>query len=509
MNFGRRPRVLPPLTYKGFRVLRTHGWVYGVPPFLVPKLLPTDMLANGALFSHPAILTAPTLEELLARIDVYDPRQDRPQVVGSHEEYDLVRHRGSLYGVPKAAGDVDLDLPEERQRAGVVCGATRRDVEEGIRIRRGSTGVEFGGWLPVYRSWGNCGQHPQFTHTGEPPPGYHFTRSAPPYLGWEPVESRTRFARACKKLNKLWAGLGQATRPLFAFFKPDRRISIAARVRTLWAVLRLLVTLLWRGAKPLAIFQFLQTRHLHSQLLLTSANRGLVFLTSMPYTYGQNPWIIEIEDPTTLFYPWLHNGQTDAVDIRNYPYYPIVRSMLESEQCKCIVTHMKSTAQMLPTLFDSEAIRNKILYAPLGVKLPQRWQRHEEVGNDEPIDVLFINSWCQVAHNFYLRGGLDILEAFDILHVRYPQLRLTLRTSLPALNNHYTRILERGWVRVINRFLSAEEMLELHASSHIFLLPAARVHIVSLLQAMRARSGGRDVGRLGDRGVHRARAATA
>ncbi len=21
----------------------------------------------------------------------------------------------------------------------------------------------------------------------------------------------------------------------------------------------------------------------------------------MPYTYGQNPWVIEIEDPTTLF----------------------------------------------------------------------------------------------------------------------------------------------------------------------------------------------------------------
>jgi glycosyltransferase involved in cell wall biosynthesis len=83
-----------------------------------------------------------------------------------------------------------------------------------------------------------------------------------------------------------------------------------------------------------------------------------------------------------------------------------------------------------------------------------------------------------------VRGGLDVLEAFAVLRKRYPQLRLTLRTALPALANHYHQILESGWVRVINRFLSAEEMASLHAESHIFLLPAARVHIVSLLQAM-------------------------
>src|SRR5262249_57313331 len=67
---------------------------------------------------------------------------------------------------------------------------------------------------------------------------------------------------------------------------------------------------------------------------------------------------------------------------------------------------------------------------------------------------------------------------------RYPQLRLTLRTELPALDDRFHRIIEAGWVRVIDRFLSADEMDALLADSHIFLLPSARVHIVSLLQAM-------------------------
>src|SRR5207248_10388909 len=46
------------------------------------------------------------------------------------------------------------------------------------------------------------------------------------------------------------------------------------------------------------------------------------------------------------------------------------------------------------------------------------------------------------------------------------------------------RIIEGGWVRVINRFLQTDEMDALLAGSHIFLLPAARIHVVSLLQAM-------------------------
>jgi glycosyltransferase involved in cell wall biosynthesis len=204
----------------------------------------------------------------------------------------------------------------------------------------------------------------------------------------------------------------------------------------------------------------------------------------MPYTYGQNPWVLEIEDPTTLFYPHIQNGHTCDLRIRKSPYYRIVKALLEADHCKVILTHMKSTAALVPALFDSDVIRNKVLYAPLGVDLPARWQRHEPQPDAEPIHLLFINSWCQATDNFYMRGGMDVLEAFAVLHERYPQLRLTLRTNLPPLDHRYHRIMESGWVRVIDRFQSADEMAELHAASHIYLLPAARVHIVSLLQAM-------------------------
>jgi glycosyltransferase involved in cell wall biosynthesis len=272
-------------------------------------------------------------------------------------------------------------------------------------------------------------------------------------------------------------------RPLFGAFSTGAAVGLCARLRVLAAIVRLFMAMRRRGARLGPILRFLRSRHYPSQLLL-ARYKGLVFLPSIPHTYGQNPWVIEIEDPTTLFHPFVHNGQTRDLRLADSPYFPIVKTLLESDHCKGIITHIKSTAELVPILFGSEPIRKKVFYRPLGVRLPEHWQRHEAGGHDDPIHLLFTNSWCQVVGNFQLRGGLDVLEAFSILHRRYPRLRLTMRTGLPGMPDRYHRLIEQGWVRVISRFMSARELGALLAKSHIFLLPAARIHIVSLLQAM-------------------------
>jgi glycosyltransferase involved in cell wall biosynthesis len=474
-QLGARPKVLFPRTYKGFRLIRSYGRVYGIPSFLDAE----EIQYRGKLTSHPAVVSAPTREEVEAEIDRYDTNHHVPEVIDRYEGYNLLRLRGTVHAVPQTAGAVDLNLEEDRRDRGVISGRCAEEVRERIRAALAKTPVEFAGWLPVYEVSGNCGRHPQFTHTAQAPAGYRFTHSAPP----------KRYAPSIWQKGARWVGdaalrllvaLWMVVRPLSGVFRGGSGCAVRARLRVLGAILRLFVALRRNGARLLPTLRFLRTRHYQSQLLLAN-QRGLVFLTSMPYTYGLNPWVIEIEDPTTLFYPLIHNGMTSDLDIGRSLYFPIVKTLLESESCRGILTHMKSTAKMVATLFGSETIRRKIVYAPLGVQLPGRWQRHEET---EEIHLLFINSWCQVPSNFFVRGGLDVLEAFAILHERYPQLRLTLRTSLPGLDRHYHRILEAGWVRVINRFLAPEEMESLLAESHIFLLPAARVHIVSLLQAM-------------------------
>jgi len=484
MNLGRREKDKFPESYKGFRLVRTHGRVFAFAPSLN-----TERILNmpGLMFRHPGVFSTSTLDEAERLIDSLDVQALQPELVREVEGYNILRHRGTFYAVPQSASGVDLDIPGDLLHFGVLVGRSPDELEQRIRRAASGTPVEFAGWLPIYSVWGNCGQHPQFKHTGTPPAGYRFTHSAPPVGGKSIIPRRVReFGARCGrvgyKLFKLARTAFYAARVPFTFLMPRRGVTVASRVTVFVAFVRLFLLLLWRGGKPGAVLSFLQTRHLQSQLLL--GRQELVFYTSMPYTFGQNPWVIEIEDPTTLFYPHIQNGHSCGLSLVDSPYYPIVKALLEADHCKAILTHMRSTSELVAALFQSEVIRKKVIYASLGVRIPDRWQSHDSQGDDEPIHLLFINSWCQEAANFFVRGGLDVLEAFAILHERYPQLRLTIRTALPPLADHYLRILENGWVRVVNRFLTDEEMADLHAQSHIFLLPAARVHIVSLLQAM-------------------------
>lgn len=478
MQFGRQAKVPVPAAYKNFRLIRIRGRVFGIPQSLDPE----GIVYTNQLYDHPAVLSAATVAEVQELIDRFDESTIHPEVIGQIDGYDVIRLGDRLYGVPISADPADLHLPAERARVGAIPAASVEELEAKIRQARAATAVEFGGWLPVYEPAGNCGRHPQFAHAGDPPGGYRFTSSAPP-VPRRPSTGAKITAFVYDRVSKVGRGIAATTRVFGAFFRPRRGVTMRARFRVFWAMMRLVFTLLRQGCRPRAILVFLQTRNLQSQLLLGD-HRDPVFLTSMPFTFGQHPWLIEIEDPTTLFFPMVQNGHTCDLDLRAAPCFPIVKAMLEADNCKAILTHMRSTARFVATLFESDVIRSKVVYAPLGVKLPARWQRHDPQPPDEPIHLLFINSWCQVPENFYVRGGLDILEAFDILRERYPQLRLTLRTDLPELADHYHRILESGWVRVIQRFMTSEEMAELHAQSHIFLLPAARIHVVSLLQAM-------------------------
>ncbi len=372
---------------------------------------------------------------------------------------------------PKRSSEksVDVDVVP-KSYIYVECEAESRD----HGLKADPVDIEFAGSLPVFARFGNCGFHPQFGHTDRPPEGYRFIR---------------------KKFGREDRSISDVERVILLFVWCFRIAIVAAialvRIIARYGIVhffRMCGRLMWQcvvfaraGAGPIPILRFLQSRHFRSQMMLPR-RASLTFITSVPYTYNQRPWIIEIEDSTTLFFPFFENGKTYKIDIRQSPYYRIVRSLLESHQCRGIVTHVKSTADTLPKLFASELIAKKTSYIPCGVKVPLRWQRHEHEGG--PIDLLFTCSWHQNPQSFYLRGGLEVLDAFAILHERYPQLRLTLRTHLPPLAERHLRIVDRCWVRVIPRYLPEKEMDQLFESSHVFLLPAARIHIISLLKAM-------------------------
>ncbi|MDB5311903.1 MAG: hypothetical protein JWO38_6105 [Gemmataceae bacterium] len=479
MTDGAASDVIPrAMQYRGFRLFEHLDDFYGVPPYL----LRADLYAPDQLIRHPAVMSAPTRELLEARIDASDPSPAVCEPVGEFDGHELIRYGERVYGLPRGTDAVDLTCEADLVRDGVLCGDTREEIEDRVRADRTASPVEFLGWLPVFRVFGNCGAHPQFGHTQNPPPGYKFVRSCPRGVVLSPddVTGPARRSAVTRLLISFAGVLAAPFRALLAFARNLWDFGPTRCLLTLALCLRLFAHLVRKTGRVIPALKFVRTRHFRSQVM---APRGadLVFVTSIPQTFGQNPWVIEIEDSTTLFFPFLPNGRTAEIEIVRSPYYEMVKALLESDSCRGILTHMRSTAESLPTLFRSEIIARKVSYAPLGVRVPKRWQAQPD---DGPINLLFTNSWHQQGVGFYLRGGLDVLEAFDILRERYPQLRLTLRSGLSRLDLRYRRIIERRWVRVIDRFVPTDEMDQIQREAHIYLLPSARIHIVSVLQAM-------------------------
>jgi glycosyltransferase involved in cell wall biosynthesis len=421
---------------------------YGGQLYLIHAAGIAGFLRNGQ-DQNPNVLVAHSLPELRRRVLQAQGMDLAGEVLGTFEGYALTRSNGSVSAFPLNMQGLE-HLPEaDRAAAGVIRGETRAEVERAIRNQPPPRLVEFTGWLPAFQQFGNCGKHPQFGHIDVPPPGYAFVQSPRPAV---PGMALRRLA-------------GKAVR----------------RFKVHLAQVRLFSRCLAGGASAGETIDFLRTRDTSSQLALPRRNR-LLFLTSIPFTLGQDPWIIEVEDLVTLLFPYVANGRTADLNVEEQPGFRAVRALLEMPSCRAIITHIRATADGIPTLFRSQAIARKTVHVPMGVRAPSHWQKHEP---SPTVNLLFTNSWHQNAESFYLRGGLEVLEAFAALHPAYPELRLTLRTKLPRdLLPRCHTIIKDGGVTVLDEFLPASKLEDLLLSSHVFLLPSARIHIMSVLQAM-------------------------
>ena len=301
--------------------------------------------------------------------------------------------------------------------------------------------VFYGGHLRPFK---HVGHHPQFEHIRYPPSGYEF------------VDGRTPSVAVGRRVL---ASIGQLS----------------------WAAIK-------NGSTLPALAKFIRSHSVRAQVAVP-LDVSLAFLPSMPFFLGQVPWVIEIEDTTTLFVPFPRiDGKRDdprlfgTGGIYESGFLPVLKALLQSESCRGIITHVKSTADSIPVLFDDPTLADKVFHFPLGIR--QRLAGKTPQAKDR-VTILFTNSWHQGATSFYLRGGLDVLEAYSVVFSKYPDARLVLRTKLPPdLNERYRRIIDKCNVQVIDQFLSEPEMEALFSSADIYVLPAARLHVVSVLQAM-------------------------
>ena len=88
--------------------------------------------------------------------------------------------------------------------------------------------------------------------------------------------------------------------------------------------------------------------------------------------------------------------------------------------------------------------------------------------------------------DFTTGGGVDAVCAFVELQKVYSNVYLTIKCNIPDdLPDEYKDLIENNdHIKVIEKKLNDEQMDELMKNTDIIVLPAARIHIVSILSAM-------------------------
>jgi glycosyltransferase involved in cell wall biosynthesis len=432
-----------------FHIIRFDGKYYAFPQFSGP----VD-LSNPQERDLPYVFSGLTTQEIEGKIALLGSSVHAPALIGSYKDYNLVGYRGVFYGIPRELGAWDLEKKEKRESSAIFSSKLLPKVKASIDSALGLIQIEYAGWLPVFKKFGRCGSHPQFSHIDNPPKGYRF------------IQSRWIFRKWLGPVNRLFEAS--------LFFCRSVYVSVF--------LIKLARTCLSAGISWADFQKFYKTRDFSSQALLPISQKP-VFLPSVPFTFGQRPWYIEIEDVTTLFYPYIHNGKTQDLTLQNESYFKIIKILLEEKSCLGIITHMKSTADCLPKLFDSEVIAQKVTYAPLGLDFSSHSREPQQ---SETIHLLFTSSWSQDANGFYTRGGIDLLEAYRTLYHKFPRkLHLTLRAQLPDdLPQKYKKIIQECDIEVLSEFLPSAQWKLLLAKTDIYVLPAARIHVVSILEAM-------------------------
>lgn len=211
----------------------------------------------------------------------------------------------------------------------------------------------------------------------------------------------------------------------------------------------------------------------------------LTFHHTSPWTNGRTPFILHIENPLTLFSPYLTHGtnQRDA-SVASRHYFLLVRALLDSPNCRAIFTHIRGTERALRNLFANTSIPDKTRYLPLGV--PPLASQISAPKRD--VRVLFTNSHHGEARSFYIRGGVAVVRAYLRAAETCPNLHLDLYSRLPsdldgALRDAITR---HPRITLVENHVEEGEIIAAFERCDLFALPSLGLHSMSALRAMAA-----------------------
>lgn len=212
---------------------------------------------------------------------------------------------------------------------------------------------------------------------------------------------------------------------------------------------------------------------------------ALDFLSPYPTTLASRPFVLCHDYLPLLFQPLCLFDET-RVDQQS-PFYWMVKSLLESNYCLGIFSHLPTSGGHLAAFFESAAIAKKIVHVNPhhhNTPFPAETSRNEA----GPLTVLFTTSRVAADETFLYRGGVDALNAIVDLAEEGENIRLIVRAPAPGILADRLKRLLAGHPAIEWRPepMSDEDFAELRRRSHIYLMCGGVLYRNGLTEAIEA-----------------------
>jgi glycosyltransferase involved in cell wall biosynthesis len=180
------------------------------------------------------------------------------------------------------------------------------------------------------------------------------------------------------------------------------------------------------------------------------------------------PWVVDLEFVTHL----------SGYNPRCFHFYKhLVRKYLESKNCRKIIPWTLAGKKTILMNFNSEAINDKVETVYLSVP-PKKFTK---IYDNDSIKLLFVGSQ-NFPRDFEIKGGKEVLEAFNKLNTRYNNIELIMRSYVPGkLKSKYAKLKK---LRIIDDLISWDILEHEFKSADIFLFPSYNTPGLAILDAM-------------------------
>lgn len=184
--------------------------------------------------------------------------------------------------------------------------------------------------------------------------------------------------------------------------------------------------------------------------------------------FRNEPWLVDLEFVTQLSgYNKLHFKK----------FKNRIAESLSSKLCKKILPWTNMGAKTIQLAFDDQEILHKIETVHLAVP-PKNFIKKF---NDEKVKLLFVSSQ-NFPHDFEIKGGREVLEAFSKVVKSYDNVELTVRSYVPSkLRKRFGSIKN---LKIIDSVIPWQQLEQEFKTSDIFLFPSHNTPGLAILDAM-------------------------